>query len=61
MSESPSTDPARLYRTVSMLADALERRRQKIAAGETVEPPPQCDCPIHRATGTDVTAGHGTL
>jgi hypothetical protein len=41
---NPRTDPARLYRTTRIFAEALERRRVKIAAGIPVEPPPECDC-----------------
>lgn len=41
---SESARTVRLQRTVLMIAAALERRRQKIAAGLPVEPPPECDC-----------------
>lgn len=37
-------DQVRLYRTVAMLAEALERRRRKVAAGLPVEPFVQCPC-----------------
>lgn len=30
--------------TFFMLAEALERRRRKLAAGLPVEPPPRCPC-----------------
>lgn len=40
----PSADPVRLYRTVGIIAAALERRRRKIAAGVPVDPPPECGC-----------------
>lgn len=34
----------RLYRAVSIIGEALERRRRKIAAGIPVEPPVYCPC-----------------
>jgi hypothetical protein len=40
----PDASQTRLYRTVAMLAEALERRRRKLAAGVPVEPFVQCPC-----------------
>jgi hypothetical protein len=48
---------ARVHRTVRMLAVALERRRQKIAAGLPVDPPPQCHCAQCRDEALDQGPG----
>ncbi len=42
---APGVDLARLHRTVSVIGEALDRRRRKIAAGVPVDPPPYCPCP----------------
>lgn len=49
--EPTTPELVRLHRTVAVIAEALERRRRKVAAGLPVDPPPACPCEKCQAAG----------